>query len=133
MTGTVRKCQQTRILSSDKAPTIPYTVLESFLLILYAQLSEDEKTAFNYGRITMRYRLAFLVSLLASLARSQRHLQLGTTEFTARQNISNMPAGETAKDNDAAMSAMHSMEGTMNMGLHMRMTGYRPVQHGSRK
>ncbi len=34
------------------------------------------------------------------------------------------------KDPDAGMHAMHSMEGHMNMGPHMRMTALRPVKPG---
>lgn len=50
--------------------------------------------------------------------------------------MKNMPADspaahkETDKDSDASASAMHSMEGRMDMGPHMSMTTLRPVKPG---
>jgi hypothetical protein len=41
-----------------------------------------------------------------------------------------MSMGEAPNDSNAVMSAMHSMEGNMNMGPHMRMTTHRPERAG---
>ncbi len=40
------------------------------------------------------------------------------------------PAGEKDADNDAGAHVMHSMEGHMDMGPHMKMTALRPVKPG---
>jgi hypothetical protein len=78
----------------------------------------------------MRYRLALLVSLLTSLAWGQQQSQVGNTQAGAQQSMPNMSMGEATRNSDAAMSAMHSMEGTMNMGPHMKVTAVRPEQPG---
>ena len=76
----------------------------------------------------MRYLLAFLgFSLLPSPVWGQ---QQPHPESSAPQDMPNMSMGEATKDGDAATSAMHSMEGTINMGPHMRMTERRPEQPG---
>jgi hypothetical protein len=81
------------------------------------------------GGTKMRSPLALLVLLLPSLVWGQQPLQLGKTQ-SRDQNLSNLSRGAAMKDSDAAMAVMQSMEGTMNMGPHMRMTVHRPEQPG---
>jgi hypothetical protein len=46
-------------------------------------------------------------------------------------NMKDMPMGnDTEKDSDANAAAMHSMEGHMDMGPHMKMTDLRKLQPG---
>ena len=45
-------------------------------------------------------------------------------------DMSKMAAGDSSEDPDASMHAMHSMEGHMDMGPHMKMTALRPLQPG---
>ncbi|MFZ1130122.1 MAG: hypothetical protein WCA97_05975 [Terriglobales bacterium] len=45
-------------------------------------------------------------------------------------DMSKVSAHDSAEDSDAGMHAMHSMEGRMDMGPHMKMTALRPAQPG---
>jgi len=46
----------------------------------------------------------------------------------SNMNMKDMPMGD--KDSDASAHAMHSMEGHMDMGPHMKMTAVRPAKPG---
>ncbi len=56
----------------------------------------------------------------------------GTTPQHDMSNMKDMPMGENDKDSDsdASAPAMHSMEGHMDMGPHMKMTELRKPQPG---
>ena len=45
-------------------------------------------------------------------------------------DMSKMAGQDSSEDPDASMHAMHSMEGHMDMGPHMKMTALRPLQPG---
>ncbi|MGD1024487.1 MAG: hypothetical protein ABR880_16995 [Candidatus Sulfotelmatobacter sp.] len=95
----------------------------------------------------MRDRVLFLISLfsLASVAWGQQQPAGGNTQPSAQQSMPgmdmsghdmsnmkgmSMDADKDDKDTDASMHAMHSMEGHMDMGPHMKMTALRPVKPG---
>jgi hypothetical protein len=95
----------------------------------------------------MRYRIVVLISLflLASVTWGQQQPSGGNAEPSGQQNMpgmdmsghdmSNMKgmsmgADKDDKDPDAGMHAMHSMEGHMDMGPHMKMTALRPAKPG---
>jgi hypothetical protein len=95
----------------------------------------------------MRNRIIFLVLLffMASIAWSQQpsgSSQSGSQNMPGMDmpahDMSNMPMKDMAmsgdkdadKDNDAGVHAMHSMEGHMDMGPHMKMTALRPTKPG---
>ena len=98
----------------------------------------------------MRDRIVFLISLflLASVAWGQQQPSGGNAQPSAAQSMpgmdmpghdmSNMKgmsmgADKDDKDTDAGMHAMHSMEGHMDMGPHMKMTALRPAQTRRRR
>src|SRR6202050_1609990 len=91
----------------------------------------------------MRIRIGVLISsfLLSCLAWSQQQPAASGAPAGAQQsmpgmdmsghdmsnmNMKDMPMG----DNDASAHAMHSMEGHMDMGPHMKMTALRPAKPG---
>jgi len=93
----------------------------------------------------MRDRIAVLISLflLSSLTWSQQQPAGSSAPANAQQsmpgmdmpghdmsnmNMKDMPMGD--KDSDASAHAMHSMEGHMDMGPHMKMTALRPAKPG---
>jgi hypothetical protein len=77
----------------------------------------------------MRYLLALLVfSSLPNLVWAEPALQLDNTQ--SNQQAMQKMSTSNMKDGDAAVSAMHSMEGSMDMGPHMRMTEHRTGQPG---
>ena len=95
----------------------------------------------------MRDRIVFLISifLLASVAWGQQQPASGNTQPSAQQNMPGMDMSghdmsnmkgmsmgpeKDDRDSDAGMHAMHSMEGHMDMGPHMKMTALRPVKPG---
>ena len=97
----------------------------------------------------MRNRIVFLISffVLASVAWGQQQPSGGNAQPSAQQNMPgmDMPAHDMSnmkgmsmggdnnkdeKDTDAGMHAMHSMEGHMDMGPHMKMTALRPAKPG---
>jgi len=97
----------------------------------------------------MRDRIVFLISffVLASVAWGQQQPSGGNAQPSAQQNMPgmDMPAHDMSnmkgmsmggdnnkdeKDTDAGMHAMHSMEGHMDMGPHMKMTALRPAKPG---
>jgi len=95
--------------------------------------------------ISMRDRIAVLISLflLSSLTWSQQQPAGSSAPASAQQsmpgmdmpghdmsnmNMKDMPMGD--KDSDASAHAMHSMEGHMDMGPHMKMTALRPAKPG---
>ncbi|MFZ2085543.1 MAG: hypothetical protein WB991_09855 [Candidatus Sulfotelmatobacter sp.] len=95
----------------------------------------------------MRDRIVFLISLflLASVAWGQQQPASGNAQSSNPQSMpgmdmpghdmSNMKgmsmgADKDDKDTDAGMHAMHSMEGHMDMGPHMKMTALRPAKSG---
>lgn len=95
----------------------------------------------------MRDRIVFLISLflLASVAWGQQQPASGNAQPSNPQSMpgmdmpghdmSNMKgmsmgADKDDKDTDAGMHAMHSMEGHMDMGPHMKMTALRPAKSG---
>jgi len=96
----------------------------------------------------MQDRIVILISLflLASVTWGQQPPATGNTQPSAQQsmpgmdmpahdmsNMKDMPMGmekEKDKDSDAGMPAMHSMEGHMDMGPHMKMTVLRPAKPG---
>jgi hypothetical protein len=86
----------------------------------------------------MRHRIAFLTSFffLASVAWGQQppsNSQSGDQSMPGMDmpthDMSNMQNKDMPKD-DASMSAMHSMEGHMDMGPHMKMTALRQPKPG---
>ncbi len=95
----------------------------------------------------MRDRILFVISifLLASVAWGQQQPVGSNTQPSAQQSMPgmdmsghdmsnmkgmSMSAEKDDKDSDAGMHAMHSMEGHMDMGPHMKMTAHRPVKPG---
>jgi hypothetical protein len=82
----------------------------------------------------MRDRIAVLISLflLASVASGQQPPAGSSTPPSAQQSMpgmdmpgmKDMPMG-AEKDSDTSAHAMHSMEGHMDMGPHMKMTALR--------
>ncbi|MGA8216017.1 MAG: hypothetical protein WB799_20675 [Candidatus Sulfotelmatobacter sp.] len=93
----------------------------------------------------MRDRIVILISLflLSSLTWSQQQPAGSSVPANAQQsmpgmdmpghdmsnmNMKDMPMGD--KDSDASAHAMHSMEGHMDMGPHMKMTALRPAKPG---
>ena len=91
----------------------------------------------------MRDRIVILIflSLLASLAWGQLPPASGAPTPSDHDmsgmdmsghtmaNSKEQPIGSD-KDSDAGMHAMHSMEGHMDMGAHMKMTALRPARPG---
>ncbi len=95
----------------------------------------------------MRNRIAFLVSFffLASVVWGQSSGNAQSNSQTMpgmdmpahdmsnmQMQTKDMPMGDkdADKDNDATAHAMHSMEGHMDMGPHMKMTALRPAKPG---
>ncbi len=97
----------------------------------------------------MRNRIVFVISffLLASMCWSQQPPASGNTQSNGQQSMPgmDMPGHDMSnmkgmsmgtdkdkddKDPDAGMHAMHSMEGHMDMGPHMKMTALRPAKSG---
>ncbi len=96
----------------------------------------------------MRSRIAILISLfmLASVSWGQQPAASAPPSNTDQSmpgmdmsghdmsGMKNMPADsadkEADKDSDASANAMHSMEGHMDMGPHMKMTELRPMKPG---
>src|ERR1017187_6433962 len=98
----------------------------------------------------MRNRIAVLISLflLASVTWGQQTSTGSTAPSNSQQSMpgmdmsghdmsnmhmKDMPMGadkDADKDSDANAHAMHSMEGHMDMGPHMKMTTLRPAQPG---
>jgi hypothetical protein len=87
----------------------------------------------------MRTRILVLVSLMATVACSQQQPAAGNAWSDDQADMPGMDmskgmSGGTNKDTDrdgeASMHAMHSMEGHMDMGPHMKMTALRPAQPG---
>jgi hypothetical protein len=97
----------------------------------------------------MRDRIVFLISLflLASVVWSQEPPASSSAQSSGPQsmpgmdmpghdmsNMKGMSMGtgkdKDEKDPDASMHAMHSMEGHMDMGPHMKMTALRPAKSG---
>ncbi|MHB8214759.1 MAG: hypothetical protein ACYDDS_01650 [Candidatus Sulfotelmatobacter sp.] len=89
----------------------------------------------------MRNRIAVLISfcLLASVAWGQQTSQPSMpgmdmsghdmSNMQMQMQMKDMPMG-AEKDSDASAHAMHSMEGHMDMGPHMKMTALRPAKPG---
>ncbi|MGA9974230.1 MAG: hypothetical protein WBP98_05465 [Candidatus Sulfotelmatobacter sp.] len=89
----------------------------------------------------MRNRIIVVTSvfLLSVLSWSQQQPAGGSAPAGALQSMpgmdmpghdmSNMPMNGD-RDSDASASAMHSMEGHMDMGPHMKMTALRPAKPG---
>ena len=87
----------------------------------------------------MRTRILVLVSLMATVAWSQQQPAAGNARSDDQADMPGMDmskgmSGGTNKDTDrdgeASMHAMHSMEGHMDMGPHMKMTALRSAQPG---
>jgi hypothetical protein len=94
----------------------------------------------------MRYRIAILISffLLASVTWGQQQQTSSTPSSNQNMQGMDMPghdmsnmagssdkgAGDAEKDTDAAAPAIHSMEGHMDMGPHMKMTELRSMKPG---
>ena len=92
----------------------------------------------------MRITIAFLISffLVASIAWGQQPAAPPAQSMPGMDmsdhDMSNMDhsgmsadsAKDADKDSDASMHAMHSMEGHMDMGPHMKMTSLRPAKPG---
>ena len=97
--------------------------LENSLLTICVELFEEWTPPWTMKESQCDICQLFLVSH-CSLVR------FGDSSLALQQDMPNMSMGEATKDGDAATSAMHSMEGTMNMGPHMRMTEHRPEQPG---
>src|SRR5271156_5140648 len=92
--------------------------------------------------ISMREQIVVLISLflLSVLSWSQQPATSGAPAGAqqsmpgmdmsghdmSNMNMKDMPMG----DNDASVHAMHSMEGHMDMGPHMKMTSLRPAKPG---
>ena len=85
----------------------------------------------------MRDRIVILISLFlfASVAWGQRSapqsmpgMDMSGHDMSSMQ-MKDMPMGSD-KDADASAHAMHSMEGQMDMGPHMKMTALRPAKPG---
>ena len=85
----------------------------------------------------MRDRLfvLILISLLTALSWGQNNSQPDTMQNMPGMNMSghdmsNMKDMPADNDSDAGAHAMHSMEGHMDMGPHMKMTPLRPAKPG---
>jgi hypothetical protein len=98
----------------------------------------------------MRHRIAVLISLslLASVTWGQQPAESGRSPQSvpgmnipghdmSKMQMKDMPMGsdkdkdkDADKDSDASAHAMHSMEGHMDMGPHMKMTALRPPKPG---
>jgi hypothetical protein len=98
----------------------------------------------------MRNRITILISLflLSTLTWSQQQPAGSSAPASGQQsmpgmdmsghdmsnmNMKDMPMGgdkDADKDSDASAHAMHSMEGHMDMGPHMKMTALRPPKPG---
>ena len=96
----------------------------------------------------MRHQTAILISLLffASVTWGQQQPTAPTAPASDQQSMPGMDmSGHAAsgtrdipaasdkdgeKDSDASANAMHSMEGHMDMGPHMKMTALRPAKPG---
>ncbi|MFY9949351.1 MAG: hypothetical protein WA261_13840 [Candidatus Sulfotelmatobacter sp.] len=98
----------------------------------------------------MRDRIAISIVLcfMTSVSWGQQQPSGGSAQSGASQNMpgmdmpahdmsnmKNMPMGadkdsDNSKDGEASMHAMHSMEGHMDMGPHMKMTALRPARPG---
>ena len=78
----------------------------------------------------MRERLVVLISffLLASVTWGQQ--SQSTDMDMPGHEMSNMKDMPMGNNSDASAHAMHSMEGHMDMGPHMKMTALRPLQQG---
>lgn len=83
---------------------------------------------------TKRYRSLLLLALVSVLPRvtwaQQQQSGADSMQSSHQKSMPNMSMGAAMKDGDAGMTAVHSMEGTMTMGPHMRMTAHRPDQPG---
>jgi hypothetical protein len=90
-----------------------------------------------------RITIAMLFLLLAGAAWAQQQPASGTPSDNQSMpgmdmsghdmsNMKDMPAADkdSEKDSDAGMHAMHSMEGHMDMGPHMKMTAMRASKQG---
>jgi hypothetical protein len=95
-----------------------------------------------------RIAISIVLFLSATVTWGQQHPSGGNAQPGASQsmpgmdmpahdmsNMKDMPMGadkdkDKDKDSDASMHAMHSMEGHMDMGPHMKMTALRPVKPG---
>jgi hypothetical protein len=107
------------------------------------------KSISKVGRIAMRTRIAFLITLFifASVAWGQQQPAGKSSSPTAApesmqgmdmsghdmSNMKSMPAAsdkDSEKDSDASAHAMHSMEGHMDMGPHMKMTALHAAKPG---
>ena len=75
----------------------------------------------------MRNRIVILISFLFLAS-----VTWGQQPAHDMSNMKGMAAGgdKDDKDSDAGMHAMHSMEGHMDMGAHMKMTALRPTKPG---
>jgi hypothetical protein len=87
----------------------------------------------------MRTRIIVLISLMASLACGQQQPTVGNAGSRDQVDMPGMDMSkgmsgstnkDTGSDSEASLHAMHSMEGHMGMGPHMKMTALRPVQPG---
>ena len=96
----------------------------------------------------MRNRISILISLFLLAAATWGQQPAGSNAPSGQQSMpgmdmsghdmSNMhrndmsmgPDKDTDKDSDASAHAMHSMEGHMDMGPHMKMTALRPPKPG---
>src|SRR5579862_5032020 len=98
----------------------------------------------------MRDRIAILIVLffVNAVTWGQQQSSAGSAQSGASQNMpgmdmpahdmsnmKDMPMGadkdsDNSKDGEASMHAMHSMEGHMDMGPHMKMTALRPARPG---
>src|SRR6202167_4062994 len=97
----------------------------------------------------MRHRIAVLISIvvLASITWGQQQPAANTAPSSQQSmpgmnmpghDMSNMQGMDMSadkdkdpdKDSDAGLHAMHSMEGHMDMGPHMKMTSLRPAKPG---
>ncbi len=96
----------------------------------------------------MRKRLVVLISffLLGSVTWGQQQPAANSAPSSGQQSMpgmdmpghdmsgmKDMPASgdkDAEKDSDASAHAMHSMEGHMDMGPHMKMTALRPLRQG---
>jgi hypothetical protein len=90
----------------------------------------------------MRARILILIGLMASVAWGQQPAarnpqpsdshQMQDMDMSNMKDMSSGSAQDKNKDqgSDPAMAAMHSMEGHMDMGPHMKMTDLRPARPG---
>ena len=80
----------------------------------------------------MRTQFLVLVLLMAAMARSQQQPAAGNAQSAGQADMPDMDMSKnmSTSDGETGMHAMHSMEGHMDMGPHMKMTALRPVQPG---